>query len=409
MFILAAGPVAAQDATEADEASYTFLSRQGQLLFDYGRFDAAAKAFEEACATPEGSVDFECWRRLAAAAESAGWVGVAVRAWQAAASVPGGDAPAARRELDRLRSAFGAVRLVVPPSRDLPTVRGVLEHRGLLIDPALKQYLAAVVERVADSGLDRAEMWLPPGEYNFEGLSFVVEPSARSELLLPAALVPYRSRAFRAPEGPVPAGVAGPWSLGIDVEVTGGGTPGGGIGLGPVGVGGRLRFGRRLGALRLEMAGRAGVSPTSSPTADEERDGAALALLGELDVGVDLAPAAALLVTPHAALVGGSAGAMLVGCRAEHKATADVWDGECRLGSLVAGARAGLDFEIVPPARLGRVTIRIGLFGEALAAGLVAASGDALVGETESSLVRLQRWRFTLLRGGLDVGLSIRL
>ena len=410
LLLLLPGPLAAQQPSASDEdASYPFLTRQGQLLFDYGRFDEATATFEQACATPEGAADFECWRRLATTAEKAGRVGVAISAWDSATSVSGGDPAAAGRELDRLLGAYGAVRLVVPPGRDLPTVPGLLEFMGMLIDPAAKAYIAAVVERVGAEGLDRDEIWLPSGEYRFEGLSFVIEASAASELVLPPTLVPYRSRAFRAAGGPAPAGLAGPWSLGVDVEVAAGGTPGGGLGLGPVGVGGRVRFGRRLGALRLEVGARIGVTRTASPGGEVERSGSALGLLGELDVGVDLAPASRLLITPHAAIVGGSTGAMLGGCRAEKGGSAHVWDGECRLGSLAAGARAGLDFELIPPARVGRIGIRIGLFGEALAAGLVAVPGDPLTGAEDATLLRLSRWRFTLLRGGLDVGLSIRL
>ncbi len=99
---------------------------------------------------------------------------------------------------------------------------------------------------------------------------------------------------------------------------------------------------------------------------------------------------------------------MLVACRAEAVEDAWVYDGECATGTLVAGGQAGLDVLLLPPSKLGRVGIRIGLFGEALAGGLTAVPGDAFGGARAVVLLKMDRWRFTVVRGGLDVGVSIR-
>jgi len=403
--VLAAPARAEQD----DEASYEFLSRQGQLLFDYGKYDEAAEAFAAACATQEGARDFECWRRLATSAERAGDVGVAIEAWAAADDLGGEESLVARQELDRLLAAYGEVRLRVPPERTLPTVPGELLYEGLLIDPALKAFVAAVQDRAREDGLGGA-LWLPTGEYRFEDAAFSVTAGTATELVLPARLVPYRPRAFRAGDGPPPAGVGGPWELGGDLELMLGGAPGGGLGNGPAGLGGRVRLGRHVGALRLEIGLRLGGTPIrGADDPDGERASTAAQTLGQLDVGVDLGLGSRLYLTPHVAVVGGTLGSVLTACRAEQASTGRVWDGECRLGTLVAGGQAGIDLQLVLPEPAGRVVLRVGLFGEALAGGVAAVPGDRLKGGLDTDLVRAGRWRFTWLRGGVDVGLSLRL
>ena len=153
-----------------------------------------------------------------------------------------------------------------------------------------------------------------------------------------------------------------------------------------------------------------GGAPVSSGAEDPDglRASTALQTLGQLDVGVDLSLAPRLFLTPHAAVVAGSAGELLVGCRVEQAATGRVWDGECRLGSLVAGGQAGVDLQLILPEKTGRLVLRVGLFGEALAGGLVAVPGDRLKGGLDVGLKQADRWRFTWLRGGLDAGLSVR-
>ncbi|MCP4867508.1 MAG: hypothetical protein GY898_02170 [Proteobacteria bacterium] len=391
-----------------DEASYEFLSRQGQLLFDYGKFDEATVAFSDACATPEGGADFECWRKLATSAERAGRIGIAIDAWASALDLPGEEAAVAKREWQRLRGTFGAVLLEPAEGRELPTVAGVLVHTGLLIDPALKAHVATVAERAAEGGFDTDLLWLPPGSYTFDGFPFDVEAGSEIVVSLPPKLVPWRSAAFRgADAGPLsPEG--GPWSVGADVQLGMGGAPGGGLGLGPMGFGMQVRLGRRFGPVRIEGRGRFGGTPTATSTDADDRAGSALHILGQLDVGLDLAPAPALRLTPHAGFVGGTLGAMLVGCRAEASADAFVYDGECRVGSLAAGGQAGLDLLILPRTKLGRVGIRIGVFGEALAGGVMAVPGQAFGGDLDMVIVKLERWRFVALKGGLDVGISLR-
>lgn len=406
--LVLAAPALAQEAQ--DEASFEFLSRQGQLLFDYGKFDEATDAFVEACATPTGRVEFECWRKLGTAAERAGEVGVAIEAWAAADDLGGEGSLVARRELTRLLGAYGEVRLQVPPERTLPTVPGELEYEGMLIDPALKTYLSTVQQRTREGGLGAGAVWLPTGQYRFEGAAFSVTAGTATDLVLPARLVPYRPRAFAAAGAPPPDGVGGPWEVGGDFELMPGGAPGGGLGNGPVGIGGRLRMGRHLGPLRLEVAVRLGGTPVGSAgdDADGIRGSTAVQTLGQLDVGVDLALGPRVYLTPHASLLGGTLGGVLVGCRVEQASTGHVWDGECRLGTLVAGGQAGVDLQLVLPEPAGRVVLRLGLFGEALAGGLVAVPGDTLGGDLEVDLKQADRWRFTWLRGGLDAGLSVR-
>jgi hypothetical protein len=407
---LLAAPAAAQEVPE-DEASYEFLDRQGQLLFDYGKFDEAADVFDLACATAEGATDFECWRRLGISAEKAGRVGLAIDAWRSALTLGGEGSRIADQELSRLLDAFGEVQFEVPPGRSLPTIVGLLEYEGLLIDPMLKSFLGAIQDRVAQYGIERASLWLPGGQYRFEDISFVVAPGRLAELVLPSRVVPYRPGAFRAPGGPVLAPAGGPSELGFDVEVLAGGIPGGGLGNQPAGVGGRLRIGRHIGPLRLEIGGRIAATPVRSKMEDPDklRSGAAVQLLAQLDVGVDLALGSRLYLTPHAAVVAGSMGQLLVGCRVEQEGTLRVWDGECRMDSLAAGGQAGVDLLFVPPSSTGRLALRFGLMGEALAGGLVGVPGDRLEGDLEEvDLVSAHRWRFTWLRAGVDVGLSLR-
>ena len=43
-----------------EEESYTFLARQGALLFDYGKFHQATESFVQACGTEEGALDPDC-------------------------------------------------------------------------------------------------------------------------------------------------------------------------------------------------------------------------------------------------------------------------------------------------------------------------------------------------------------
>lgn len=405
--LLLAAPVASAWAAD-DQASYEFLSKQGELLFDYGKFDEATTAFAEACETLEGATDFECWRKLATSAERAGRIGIAIEAWASASNLTGAEAVAAKREWQRLRATFGAVLLAPSAGRELPTVAGTLAHTGLLIDPALKAHVATVAERAAEGGFDSETLWLPPGSYTFDGFVFEVEAGSEIVVSLPTTLVPWRSAAFRAPDAGPLAPEGGPWSVGADLQVGAGGVPGGGLGLGPVGLGLQIRVGRRLGPVRIEGRGRFGGTPTRTASGAEDRGGSALQLLGQVDVGLDLAPAPSVRITPHAGLVGGTLGAMLIGCRAEAPADGFVYDGECRLGTLALGGQAGLDLMILPRSKLGRVGIRIGVFGEALAGGVMAVPGQPLGGNLDVVVIKLERWRFVALKGGLDVGISFR-
>lgn len=392
-------------ALAEERPSYEFLQRQGRLLGGNGRLDAATDTFVQACATPEGAADPGCWQQLATLAEQAGRIGVALDAWERMEALGGEGAPTARGEIERLRSSYGQVSFELAPGRALPTHPGELSHRGLLIDPKLKGFLAAVVRQTAESGLP-ADPWLPPGEYELDGFVWNVLAGGVNEVILPGRLAPWRHRAFGlANVEAVPVG--GPWEAGVDGSVALGDAPGGGLGLLPVAAGVRARIGGHLGPVRLEGRVRITGAPVRSES-DPDRDGAALQLLGSFDFGLDLAVARGVYLTPHAAVVGGSLGTMLVGCVAQSVADGVTWHGECRIGATGVGPQGGLDLWGVVPGTRGHLQLRGGLFAEALAGGLSAAPADPLTGVEGAEIVRMDSPRFVWVRGGVDVGVSLR-
>jgi hypothetical protein len=392
-------------ALAADEQSYEFLNRQAGLQAEYGRLGEAVDSMRAACATAEGGADATCWRRLASIAEQDGRIGLSVDAWNHAAELGDGQA---RGEGQRLSATYGRVGFAVPDSRGLPTPPVALEYEGLLIDPSVKAYLARMQERISREGLDREELWLPAGSYKLGGVAWTVAPGQEATVELPASLVPYRHRAFGL-GGRLPAGVAGPFEFGGDLRVSFGGAPGGGLGFSPIAVGGQIRFGAHVGPVRLEVRGRAEGWPVKSTSAPEgERDATGLVLLAQADVGLDLMLSPRAYLTPHAGVVGGSLGTVIVGCTAERASGPAVLEGECRLGATGVGAQGGVDAWFVPPSPGGRLAIRLGAVIEAGAGGVNSAPDAAIEGGDGLTVLRLDGPQFAWLRGGVDVGVSLR-
>jgi len=390
--------------------SYEFLVNKGKLLFEHGQYREAAQAFMVACDTVRGLREAGCWQRLATVAEKAGLIGVAIDAWERAAELEARLSEQAVREGQRLRDAFGTVRVHVPPDRRLPSHPIQLTYEGLLIDPQLKKYLKKFLDFAAVQGIQREEIWLPAGRYSSGEFSFEVEAAKLVEVDLGRDLVPYRPVAFGL-VGAAPArAVPGPWELGFAFELGAGNAPGDGIGVAPLGLGGRLSFGRRLGPVRIEGRLRFGGTLTQSSGPDDERirEGGALHVLGQVDVGVDLALSPSLYLTPHVGFVGGSLGDLLFSCLAEQKRTAVVIGGECRLGAAALGAQLGADLWIVPKGVDGRLVFRAGVWAEALGGRVLAEAGEKLAGGLDTTIVRVDSNQFTWIRAGLDVGPAIR-
>jgi hypothetical protein len=406
---LRAAPEAAAANGETADESYEFLSRHGQLLFEYGKYDEALSAFAAACATPEGAADFDCWRKLAASAERARRIGDAIEAWERAAALGGEGSATADQESGRLRAAFGRVRLLPAPGRSLPSWPLRLEYQGLLIDPALKAYLAGLTGGLAAAGVAEEELWLPAGDYTAGRLHFVVTAGETLELPLPARFLPYRQLAWGLAGDGQGRPLGGPWELGVDGELLAGGIPGGRAEQGLPQWGFRLRLARHLGPLRLEASGLLSWRPAwAGPGAAAPLLGARL---GSLGVGFDLALGRAAWLVPHAAFVGGSAGTVETGCVARQVGSGAAWQGRCRVSTLALGARAGLDLFGIPGAarrRAGRIALRIGIFGEALGGGIAAVPGDGLESGFDLKLVQAARWRMAWLHGGLDGAVSLR-
>jgi hypothetical protein len=390
-------------ASAAEPASYEFLLRQGRLQLEYKQYAEATATLRLACSMEEGLREVTCWQQLAAAAERAGRVGVAIDAWNSAGRL---GLAGAGPEAARLKASWGSVVFVPPPGRQLPSHPGELAFEGLLIDPALKESLAAIQRKVAAEGLPTGTRWLPAGNYTFGGVSWTVTPDESTEVLLPTSTVPWRPSAFRLAEVDL-APLGGPTELGVGLRVHGGGSPGASLGLVPIGGAIELRLARHVGPARLELRATAGLQPTRSMHDDRpDRSGFAVPVTGQADLGLDLAPDSKLTLTPHLGVLGGSLGRVLVACRAQAVGGQTVSRGECRLPAAGLGGAAGLDFAVPLDAR-GRVQLRWGLQGEAGGAWLLAGTGDALKGGGHE-LLAAAPWRFAFLRGGVDVGASVR-
>jgi len=394
--------------TVPEEESYTFLARQGALLFDYGKFNEATESFVKACATRQGAADPDCWRRLGTVATRSGQIGVAIDAWTTVIPKDPDRAEVASRELKRLQSSFGQVQLIVPPERTLPSGQASVEYEGLLIDPAIKAHLKGALQDIKREGFARADLWLPLGTYTVAGSSVIVEAGKIADWVLPPSLVPYRPRAFGLANGPTALPVAGPWEFGGALELGSGGTPDGSVGSLPITVGAQLRLARHVGPMRIEGRLRVGATPSASLQEDPggQRSATSGQLLGQLDLGVDLALNASAYLTPHVGFVGGSMGNLLVGCISENEASETVYLGECRLAGLGFGGQAGVDIWWVLGA--GRASLRMGLAGETLGGIVPVAAGRALKGETDTRLIRVDSSRFVWVRGLFDIGVSVR-
>ncbi|MBN95443.1 MAG: hypothetical protein CL928_15485 [Deltaproteobacteria bacterium] len=391
-----------------EEESYTFLARQGALLFDYGKFHQATESFVQACGTEEGALDPDCWRRLGTVATRAGQIGIAIEAWATVLPMDPARAQVAKTELDRLQSSFGRVQVVLPPERDLPSQPVKVGFEGLIIDPSIKSHLKSVLQEVEAKGFTRDELWLPLGTYTAESASVTVEQNKTADWILPGSLIPYRPKAFGLVDRPTAAPVGGPWELSVAMELGSGGTPDGSVGSLPITVGGQVRLGRHIGPIRVEGRLRVGATPSASLSDDPEglRSATSGQVLGQLDLGIDMALSSKAYLTPHIGFVGGSMGNLLVGCIAENEATEVVYLGECRLAGIGLGAQAGADLWWVLGA--GRATLRMGLAGETLGGVVPIAAGRALKGETDTQLVRVEASRFVWVRGLFDIGVSVR-
>jgi len=414
------GPASAQEQrqsrvrgveqVEDPTKSYEFLVNKGKLLFEHGQYREAAQAFIIACDTARGLREPGCWQRLATVAEKAGLIGVAIDAWNRTAELEPKLAEQATREGGRLRAVFGIVEVNAPTDRRLPSHPIELRYEGMLIDPELKKYVKKFLDFAAVEGIKEKDIWLPAGRYTQGDFGFDVRATETTVIELSKDLVPYRPSAFglagAEPARPVP----GPWEFSVGFELGAGNAPGDGIGVAPVGLGGRVTIGRRIGPVRVEGKFRTGGTLTQSAGADEEllREGSAWHVLGQADVGVDLSLRPWLFLTPHVGLVGGSLGELLFSCLAEQKASVVVLAGECRLGAAAIGAQLGADLWFVPVTADGRVVFRAGLWAEVLAGSVLAEAGQSLAGSSDTHIVRVDSNQFTWIRVGLDIGPSIR-
>jgi hypothetical protein len=390
--------------------SYEFLINKGKLLFEHGQYREASQAFMVACDTARGLREPGCWQRLATVSEKAGLIGVAIDAWNRTAELEPRLAEQANRESSRLRSAFGTVEVNAPSDRRLPSHPIELRYEGMLIDPELKKYIKKFLDFAAVEGIKDAHLWLPAGSYTRGDFSFEVRATETTVVELGKDLVPYRPSAFGLAGAEPARAVPGPWEFSVGFELGAGNAPGDGIGVAPIGLGGRVTIGRRVGPVRVEARFRTGGTLTQSAGTDEEllRQGSAWHVLGQADVGVDLSLRPWLYLTPHVGVVGGSLGELLFACLAEQKQSAVVVSGECRLGAAAIGAQLGADLWFVPATADGRVVFRAGLWAEVLAGKVLSEAGESLAGSSEAHIVRVDSNQFTWIRMGLDIGPSIR-
>ena len=392
----------------AQEDSYAYLIQQGRLHYDYKHYAEAANAFKAACALPEGQGNAICLKAWGLAAERAGYIADAIAAWRAAGGLDEPGASRARREMGRLKDSYGSVRFVLPEGADLPSSEVTLEHRGLLVDPNLKRYVAFVARKLEHKGLWTDVLWLPAGPYDLGGQRFNILAGKEVTAPLPRSLFPFRPEVF-AVRGVEPKPLAGPGEVGVAFELGLGGVPGGEVGVGPASPGLRIHGGAHVGPMRFEGRIRGAVAPTRSlldPT-PPGREGTALQLLGQADVGLDVALAPPILLTPHVGLVGGSLGQLMLPCLARGVDGA-LHGGECQVDAVAMGVQGGADLQVVLAGDPGRLLLRVGVYGEGLAGGTTAEVGMELAGRLGATLLRVERWRFSTLRAGVDVGVSLR-
>ncbi len=399
------------------EQGFSFLMKKAELMFEFGKLGDASRALEAACRLPEGREDFDCWRKLGTVSESAGRIGVAIDAWATAAAFGGREEEVAKAELRRLQSIYGRISVLLGRGRSLPSLPFKLMFEGLLIDPALKTYVQLVQQKIAAFGLKEAELWMPEGTVRVGQSEVEVIAGVTVEWLLPDALAPARPKAFRLGATGDLGPVAGPWSFAVALEGALGGVPGGLVGRGPVSGVIRLALARRVGPVRLEGRLRTGLTLTASEGGTAEADEAqanpddraipSLQVLGQLDLGLDLAFGPRFFGTPHVGIVGGSLGEGLVGCLAEHKVTGVVYEGQCRLSTVGIGAQAGIDLWWLISPR-GRWALQLGVVGEVLGGGITVPMGAELAGDGELSILQVQRSHFVWLRLGVDFGLVLR-
>ncbi len=409
--LLAALVVPAAAAAQADDPTadqgYEYFLRVGKLNLDYSRYEAAADAFRSACRAPEGVENFECYRLWATAAEKAYRIDEALLAWDGAEAVAEQGNTLARDEAGRIRATYGEVVLHAPWGRTFPSLPFDLVFEGLLLDPELKEYLERVTSRLAGKGLEKKELFLPGGTYRIGDMTFISAAGERVELLLPERLVPYRSAGVGAPDGA--RAVAGPGGIGVAFEPGAFVAAAAAVGTTPVALGLQVRAGLRRGPVRIEGRLRAGVVPTSTnadpPPPGDERSGAAVYVLGQADVGLDLQPAASWLITPHVGGVGGSLGSMVVACQAD--AGGIRWSGECRLPAAAGGVQVGVDLTrfLGASRSAARAELRAGVRVDVLRAGIVASPGD-VVGEM--SLHESAVAGFAVVAPGGEIGVTVR-
>ncbi len=395
----------AQTSDLSHEAGFEYLLRVGKLNLDYERFETAADALELACTTREGVDDFECYRLWATAAEKAHRIDDALQAWDGAEAVAEQGNTLAREEAGRLRSVYGEVVLHAPWGTSLPSLPLELVFNGLLLDPELKDYLETITLSLGSLGLEDNSLFLPGGGYEVEDLAFTVVPGERIELLLPEALVSYRSAGLGVSSGD--RAVAGPGSVGLSLQPAALVVVDAGVGVLPALVGVQIRLGRRQGPLRLEVHLRTGVVPVVSmqEPPSEERSGGAWFVLGQGDVGVDLQATSGLQITPHLGAVGGTLGSLLVGCTLDEGSVR--WEGECVLPTAVGGVQLGVTLSVLlgSAGAPARTELRAGVHVDVLRVSVLGSQGD---GVGPGLLHEVAVEGFAAIAPGGEVGVSFR-
>lgn len=404
--VLLLTPALAAAQPDDSEPSYEFLRRQAVLLADYGKMSEALESLEAACRTPEGSQEPLCFEELGALAERGGQIGLAVESWERLRALGGPSRGRAATELARLQGIYGEVRLRTEGGRALPSLPIELDYEGLQIDPVVKAYLARRLEEIGLVGFGEPVQWLPAGRYVGQGIEFTVQAGESLEVSLGPEHLPWRPQAFGLADGPDPAALRGPWELALGLGFHASGSPAAELGLSPVGGSVSAHLSRQIGPLRVGGGLELGLDPTRSVEGIDSLGGPSSPTLAEVEVGVLLALGSHVYLLPRIGVLGGLVGRPVLTCLAE--VDASVWAGKCRAAAWGVGLRAGADLTVVPRAAAGRLVLRFRFHGDALPTWIQAAPDGLLQGSLGGTLVRVEPWRYTQLRGGVTCAVGLR-